>query len=115
MNTPWLHEVTQYSAATGLSEDYHAVGRPADVWVRTGHRVDDAELRRREFIRAHHPDRGGDPDVFVSGLRSIDAEQERDSQPLPPVVVVPHRAWLVRLVSAVITRLRPESNPPRVR
>ena len=49
-------------------------------------------LRRREFIRAHHPDRGGDPDVFVSGLRSIDAEQERDSQPLPSVVVVPHRA-----------------------
>jgi hypothetical protein len=22
----------------------------------------------REFVREHHPDRGGDPDVFVAGL-----------------------------------------------
>lgn len=22
----------------------------------------------RAFVRAHHPDRGGDPDVFVAGL-----------------------------------------------
>ncbi|HLX48668.1 MAG TPA: hypothetical protein VKS82_10075 [Streptosporangiaceae bacterium] len=78
--------------------------------------MDEAELRRREFIRAHHPDRGGDPDVFISGLRSFGVEQERDPpQPLSPVVVVPHRGWLVRLVSAVLTRLRAESKPPRVR
>lgn len=85
-------------------------------WVGTGHRVDEAKLRRREFVRAHHPDRGGDPDVFVSGLRSFDAQQERDRpQPLPPVIVVPHRAWLVRLASAVLSLLRPESKSPRVR
>lgn len=27
----------------------------------------------REFVRAHHPDRGGDPDVFVAGLARLRA------------------------------------------
>ena len=76
----------------------------------------DAERRRREFIRAHHPDRGGDPEVFVAGLRSFDADREAERpQPLPKVVVVPHRTWLTRLAEAVIKRLRPGSKAPRVR
>ena len=29
----------------------------------------EAGRRRREFIRAHHPDRGGDADTFMAGLR----------------------------------------------
>ena len=33
-----------------------------------GGQVDEAERQRRDFIRAHHPDRGGDPDIFVAGL-----------------------------------------------
>ncbi len=74
--------------------------------------MDDAELRRREFIRAHHPDRGGDLDAFVSGLRSFATDRP---EPLPRVVVVRRRAWLARLAIAVITRLRPESRAPRVR
>ena len=27
---------------------------------------------RREFIRDHHPDRGGDLTTFIEGLRAID-------------------------------------------
>jgi len=27
---------------------------------------------RREFIRVHHPDRGGDPEAFRRGLASFD-------------------------------------------
>lgn len=72
--------------------------------------------RRREFIQANHPDRGGDLDVFVSGLRAFDAELEPDHpEQLPPVIVVRHRVWLLRLATAVMTRLRPEGRPPRVR
>jgi hypothetical protein len=78
--------------------------------------VEDAERRRREFIRAHHPDRGGDPEVFAAGLRSFDADQEADwPLPLPRVVVVAHRTWFVRMANAVIKRLRPDSKVPRVR
>jgi hypothetical protein len=76
--------------------------------------VEDAERRRREFIRAHHPDRGGDPELFAAGLRSFDADRELD-WPLPRVVVVAHRAWLVRVANAVVKRLRPDSEAPRVR
>lgn len=34
--------------------------------------TDDAARRRewREFVREHHPDRGGDPEVFAAGLRA---------------------------------------------
>ena len=74
--------------------------------------MEEAERRRREFIRAHHPDRGGDLDAFVSGLRSFAADRP---EPLPRVVVVRHRAWLARFASTVITRLRPESRASRVR
>lgn len=78
--------------------------------------MEDAERRRREFIRAHHPDRGGDPEVFAAGLRSFDAVREADwPLPLPGVVVAPHRTWLLRLANAVVKRLRPDRKAPRVR
>jgi hypothetical protein len=32
----------------------------------------------RAFVREHHPDRGGDPDVFVAGLARFRAEQQPD-------------------------------------
>jgi hypothetical protein len=67
--------------------------------------------RRREFIREHHPDRGGDPEAFISGLRSFTS----DPGPLPRVIVVHRRSWLARLTSAVARWARHEKNPPRVR
>ena len=38
-------------------------------------RASDGGRRRREFIRAHHPDRGGDTESFIAGLRGFDTEQ----------------------------------------
>src|SRR5487761_1809001 len=73
------------------------------------------ETRRRAFIRKHHPDRGGDPGAFIAGLRALDAEREQDSGPLPKVVVVRRRPWLVRKATAVVRRLRYGPSPSRVR
>ena len=79
-------------------------------------RMDGAERGRREFIRANHPDRGGDPDVFIAGMRSFDAEaRSLGTEPLPRVVVVRHRSWLTRLAIAVAQRLRHGKRVPRVR
>lgn len=72
--------------------------------------------RRRDFIRAHHPDRGGDPGVFIAGMRAFNEEAGLPGrEPQPRVVVVAHRAWPVRLVIAVARRLRPGRSAPRVR
>jgi|GEM_PF-5646280 len=46
-------------------------------------------LARRDFIRAHHPDRGGDAAVFIAGLAAFDAAPA----PRRRVVVVPYTAW----------------------
>jgi hypothetical protein len=84
--------------------------------VRTGIGVKEAERRRREFIRVHHPDRGGDPAVFIAGLRLLDEEfGSPGPEPRPRVVVAARRAWLVRLVIGAARRLRAEKDPPRVR
>ena len=73
------------------------------------------EARRRAFIRDHHPDRGGDPGAFIAGLRTLDAEREQGSGPLPEVVVVRRRAWLVRKATVIVRRLRYGPRPSRVR
>jgi curved DNA-binding protein CbpA len=37
----------------------------------TGSLDDEARRREwREFVREHHPDRGGDPEVFAAGVRA---------------------------------------------
>jgi hypothetical protein len=78
--------------------------------------MDEPDRRRRKFIRAHHPDRGGDPDVFIAGLRRLEAESEQLGQePLPRVVVVARRAWLIRLTTALARRVHPGERVPRVR
>ena len=74
----------------------------------------EAGRRRREFIREHHPDRGGDAESFIAGLRAIEDEQVAEDKP-PRVVVVPHRPWPSRLAAAAARRLRHDSKPPRVR
>lgn len=65
---------------------------------------------RREFIRTHHPDRGGDPAHFAAGL----AEFDRADQPLPPVQVVPDRPALLALLLLLRKRLIRPTRAPRV-
>jgi hypothetical protein len=89
-------------------------------------KVHEVQHRRREFIRTHHPDRGGDPDAFVAGLQSFDADHETgadhetdtvgqtDGGPLPPVFIFRRRAWLARVMIAASGRLRQSHKPPRV-
>ena len=82
--------------------------------LRAGGQMDEAGRRRRDFIRAHHPDRGGDPDMFAEGLRSFGTEHERSRQPRPRVVIVKHRMWVTRMVIAAARRLCHGRRLPRV-
>jgi hypothetical protein len=74
------------------------------------------EIRRRRarFIGMHHPDRGGNPDVFITGLRAFDRELRQDTEPPPRVIIVKRRPWLTRHAIAVARRLRQGPRPPRV-
>ncbi|WP_420122435.1 hypothetical protein [Nakamurella sp.] len=47
--------------------------------------TDDDRAARRAYIRDHHPDRGGDPDEFVAGLRRWDGG--RRTPPGEPIVI----------------------------
>lgn len=70
--------------------------------------------RRRQFIREHHPDRGGDAAAFIAGLRSLTSESDQAS-PLPRVIVVHRRRWPARLARAASRWVRHERKVPRVR
>jgi hypothetical protein len=113
--------VPELSRLRGLWENQHPIQSasshlPKAGIGRDGMRMDGAERRRREFIRVNHPDRGGDPDVFIAGMRSFGAEAgSLGTEPLPRVVVVNHRSWLTRLAIAVAQRLRHGNRAPRVR
>ncbi len=74
----------------------------------------ETERRRRQFIRAHHPDRGGDAGAFIAGMRAFDTEQAH-WRPPPSVVVVRRPNWPARLVIAAARRLGHGRKPPRVR
>jgi hypothetical protein len=78
--------------------------------------VDDEQSRRRarrEFIRTHHPDRGGDPEAFAAGLAAHDRRLPRARA--TRVVVVPDTSVLVSLLSAVLRRMGWRRPPPRVK
>jgi len=76
--------------------------------------VHEVRRRRARFIGMHHPDRGGNPDVFIAGLRAFDRELRQDTEPPPRVIVVKRRPWLARQAVAAAQRLRHGSRPPRV-
>jgi hypothetical protein len=78
--------------------------------------VDSSQSRRRlrrEFIRAHHPDRGGDPAAFMTGLAAFD--QLPPDAPPARVVVVAGTPLLVSLLAALMRRIGWRRPPPRVR
>jgi hypothetical protein len=82
----------------------------------------DAEKRRRvarrEFIRGHHPDRGGDPDDFIAGLAALDGPEPTPTPQaapveVPPRVVFKDQPWPQSAVTALLRRLRrPGHEPP---
>ena len=74
----------------------------------------ETDRRRRQFIRAHHPDRGGDAGTFIAGMRAFDAERA-PWRPPPGVVVARRPNWPARLVIAAARRLGHGRKPPRVR
>jgi hypothetical protein len=74
----------------------------------------ESERRRRQFIRAYHPDRGGDLGAFIAGMRVFDTQRAL-SEPPPSVVVVRHLSWPARMAIAAVRRLRHGRKPPRVR
>ena len=71
--------------------------------------------RRRDFICAHHPDRGGDTDFFAAGLRAFDTGPEHDPGQPPRVVIIKRHPRLIRLVVVLAGHVRCGSRPPRVR
>jgi len=74
----------------------------------------ESERRRRQFIRAYHPDRGGDLGAFIAGMRVFDTQRAL-SEPTPSVVVVRRPNWPARMAIAAVRRLRHGRKPPRVR
>ncbi|GAB3684031.1 hypothetical protein [Saccharopolyspora tripterygii] len=65
----------------------------------------EARSRYRAFVRAHHPDAGGDPEVFAAGLEHFRA-RARPSDDRPdrydgPVEVVPDAGSVSGLVKRV--------------
>jgi hypothetical protein len=81
----------------------------------------------RRFVRTHHPDAGGDPDVFIAGLRRFQAGSYHapitpagtrgrgDHHFDGPVVFVRRRRGLRATVDALLGRPRGARYPhPRV-
>ncbi|QUH01367.1 hypothetical protein HUO13_11625 [Saccharopolyspora erythraea] len=73
----------------------------------------------RAFVRRHHPDVGGDPEVFAAGLDELRARQAReleldDARYDAPIVIVP-RPGVVRGVARRISGWRRRRRHPRVR
>jgi len=72
-----------------------------------------ARLARREFVRRHHPDRGGDPDVFQAGLETFAANP--GPGPGVGVTAVRRQGPLREVVLGLVRRWRRRHAPPRVR
>jgi len=68
---------------------------------------------RREFIRTHHPDRGGDPAAFAAGLAAYD--RRSPGEPAPRVVIVADTPWLVSLLRPLLRRMGWRRPPPRIK
>ena len=65
-----------------------AIARPCDHYCDQVNETQAREFRRRRraFIRAYHPDRGGDTDLFTAGLRAFDTGREPGAGQLPTLL-----------------------------
>ena len=78
-------------------------------------RDDEGAARRRafrEFVRTHHPDRGGDPEIFLAGLAAL----TRDAPAAVEDDLVFHRRrrGLAHLIDRVRARRHRRPSAPRV-
>ncbi|GAA0541301.1 hypothetical protein GCM10011581_37290 [Saccharopolyspora subtropica] len=73
----------------------------------------------RAFVRTHHPDVGGDPEVFVAGLAALRAGPSTGRRPWDrydaPVVVVVRPRGIRALLHRFRTWRARRHRPPRVR
>ena len=77
----------------------------------------DHRAARREFIRAHHPDAGGDPTAFISGLQRWDepgSAGQTGRTATARVRIIARRAWPMRIVMVVLGQIVRHGRPPRV-
>jgi hypothetical protein len=65
---------------------------------------DEQRAAFRAFVREHHPDRGGDPEVFRAGMARFAADREGNDDPRgdAPIEVVGPLPFPVRLGVALI-------------
>lgn len=69
----------------------------------------------REFVRTHHPDRGGDPEVFRAGLaRFRERDDDGPDRYDAPITVVPRHRGVRAIVHLVRTWWTRRRRPPRV-
>ena len=74
---------------------------------------DELRARRREFVRTHHPDHGGDPATFITGLAALTADHDDRVDQLATVSAY-RRVPVWRRPAAAVRRRR-QPHPPRVR
>ena len=65
---------------------------------------DPQQAARREFIRTHHPDRGGDVAAFVAGLARFDRAPVTQAV---RITVTKRRSWPSRVLAALGLHHRP--------
>jgi hypothetical protein len=65
----------------------------------------------RAFVRTHHPDVGGDPDVFSAGVAAWRAYST--PVPDPSIVFYRKRTLLAQLIVVLRQRLPAPRRPPR--
>lgn len=75
----------------------------------------EARAAFREFVRTHHPDRGGDPVVFRAGLELYGRAIAPNRRVMSAPITVHHRRkGLGVFVDAAALRWRRHRRPPRV-
>ncbi len=81
----------------------------------------EARARYRRFVKEHHPDVGGDPEVFAAGIAHLKSEQLRtargkargpDARYDAPIVVLSDWQLMLARLLRLLRRIR--HVPPRV-
>jgi hypothetical protein len=90
-----------------MSTEPGARSAPGGDTPREGQAERDARRRRREIARQHHPDLGGDPEVFIAAMRALqEPDPAAPTRPGIPVTVrSTSRSRLARTVRRRATRL----------